>query len=357
MFRICLFLFFLVLFLQPAMGQDDCNKLGAWLWYIEITDLANHTRLADSLHRIGVGRIYVKVADGKPNTTTWPELADTSLVKTYKNRGIEVWAWSYNYPGNEAQQAVALRMAAATGYQGYVVDVESEFDNKATQLTALFAAFRAQRDTVRMQKPDFALYCSTWGNPMDHNFAVGSIDTHVDAFMPQTYVEEWGQTYMDNAAYWVRYGTDEYRSLGTTKPIHHTISVVRGKIKAAQVDEFIEASGPETSVYVVPGQNTTPGLWASTWTRINWKRDFCPTGVSNPFGYSRLRLTPNPASDIISFSPSVEVKSIQIFGSDASPVAVGTGDQADISALVPGFYIARVMTMTGRVLFLRFVKL
>ena len=103
-----------LLFVLPwvlSAQSPDCNKLGAWLWYIEITEFSTHTQIADTLASLGVKRIYVKVADGQPNPAIWPELNDSSLVNAYRSRGLEVWAWSYNYPGNSSAQAQALYLA------------------------------------------------------------------------------------------------------------------------------------------------------------------------------------------------------------------------------------------------------
>ena len=82
-------------------------RSGAWLWYIEGTGLS-HAQLAADLVQLGFGRIYVKVADGSADCGFWPELCDTSVVQTYRDAGLEVWGWSYNYPGSVTAQADAL---------------------------------------------------------------------------------------------------------------------------------------------------------------------------------------------------------------------------------------------------------
>lgn len=86
------FLLFSLLLALPLSAQDtdDCNHLGAWLWFIEITGFDTHAEIADSLSNMGVKRIYVKVADGGINPAVWPELLDASVVADYKSRGLEV---------------------------------------------------------------------------------------------------------------------------------------------------------------------------------------------------------------------------------------------------------------------------
>jgi hypothetical protein len=351
-------LFFLVVFnisfypsIAPLFGQADCNKLGAWLWYIEISGFGTHEKLADSLRLSGVKRIYVKVADGRPNPAVWPELLDKSVVQAYASRGLEVWGWSYNYPGNEAEQATALRLAAETGYQGFVVDVESEFDNKPTALNTLFSAFHKERDRVRALGPatsDFKLYCTTWGNPTDHKFSIKDIDPFVDGHMPQTYVENWGGIYYTNMAYWIRYGTEEYRQLGATKPIHHIVSTEKGVITPDKINEFFTISGPESSIWVVPGTNTSFALWQSTWKKVNWRMNFCTSSTEDgDTNEAKLTIMPNPASTLVWVSSVTPIGIKRIFNVQQQLVMETSDEVFDVSHLAAGMYLVVATTMGG----------
>ncbi len=258
------------------------NKLGMWLWYIEGTGYSSHSALADKLVSLGVKRIYVKVADGVYSPTAWPEVDNPAVVNAYKSKGLEVWAWAYNYPGNNANQAKALYQAAKAGYQGFVTDIEIEFDGATTSLESLMQAFVSEKNraiTDGYANTSFKLYCTSWGNPKDHGMRVDIIDKYVDAHMPQTYVEVWGSSYMSNAAQWVNAGTQEYRSLGCKKPIHHIVSNEKNIITAAQMNSFINASGGETSVWRVPGGGTPLAIW-NTLAGVNWTADFGSTGGS-----------------------------------------------------------------------------
>jgi hypothetical protein len=113
---------------SDATSRNINNQLGRWLWYLEGTGYTTHSALATKLQTLGVKRIYVKVADGGYSPSSWPEVDDAALVNAYKAQGIEVWAWSYNYSGNEANQTKVLTQAAKAGYEGYVTDIEIEFD-------------------------------------------------------------------------------------------------------------------------------------------------------------------------------------------------------------------------------------
>jgi hypothetical protein len=333
----------LLLLTYILKGQDNCNKLGAWLWYIEISGFGTHEKLADSLSTIGVKRIYVKVADGKPNPSVWPELLDKNVVNTYKSRGLEVWAWSYNYPGNEAEQATALRLAAETGYDGFVVDVESEFDNKPVALNTLFSAFATQKAWVRSNltgKNTFSLYCTTWGNPIDHNFSIKDIDPFVDGYKPQTYVENWGTTYMNNLTYWINFGSEEYKQLGATKPIHHIVSTEKGVISSDIINSFFRTSGPESSIWVVPGSNTNFNIWASTWRKVDWKMNFCSGSTEDQEKISNeIKITPNPASGKVKFISSNKIMRLVLYNISMQQIDSCPCDFLDTEHLEKGLYI------------------
>lgn len=297
------FLLFSLLLALPLSAQDsdDCNHLGAWLWFIEITGFDTHAEIADSLSNMGVKRIYVKVADGGINPAVWPELLDASVVADYKSRGLEVWAWSYNYPGNDSLQAEALYLAAETGYEGFVVDVEIEFDGDSTNLSNLFTAFNQARDRAvsdDLAEADFPLYCTTWGNPIDHDFRIDVIDPFVDAFMPQTYVEIWGQSFIDNQVFWIEVGNDEYADLGATKPIHHICATEQDNMSSAELNEFIATSGPETSLWRIPGGGTPLSIWED-WAGVEWDMDFCEPVSTQELEQHAIKAFPNPVEDIL----------------------------------------------------------
>jgi hypothetical protein len=301
--------------------RQSSNHLGIWLWDFNGTGFADHAKLADRLANMGVKRIYVKVADGGYNNAQWPEVDDADLVAAYEGRGLEVWAWAYNYPGNVQAQADALYHAAAAGYDGFVSDVEIEFDGKSTELHALFSALDGARDRAISDglSDNFKLYATTWGNPEDHGMRVDIIDQYVDAHMPQTYLEVWGPSYMAQAAFWVEAGTQEYRSLGAIKPVHHIISAEHDTITAAQLDAAIAASGGETSIWRIPGNGTSQAIWKDL-EAVDWDVSFAagPTG-------------------------SVELDVPTVFGKGVATPIAGTaaGDVKKVVVTVDGYQIGQ----------------
>ena len=339
----------ILLLILPFFAQSqDCNKLGVWLWYIEITEFDTHQELADSIANMGIKRIYVKVADGSVNTDVWPELIDENVVQAYHNAGLEVWGWSYNYPNNSEAQAEALYIAAQTGYDGFVIDVEMEFDNKPNETGDLFEAFfnaREQAKTEGIIDEQFKIYCTTWGNPKDHQFPIDRIDPFVDGFMPQTYVEVWGTTYIENLTFWIDEGNREYEELGATKPIHHIAAMESGQMTGDQVNEFIEASGAETSVWRIPGGGTPLSIW-NDWEDINWNFDFCNTTSTLDLKEEMVSVFPNPASNDLFIRGVHEMRSITISSMDGKVYSHITypNNNIDVSSIPNGIYNMKITT-------------
>ncbi|MBV6653341.1 MAG: T9SS type A sorting domain-containing protein [Mameliella sp.] len=347
-----------IIYFIPAQAQEteDCNKLGAWLWYIEITGFDTHAAIADSLSSMGVKRVYVKVADGGINPSVWPELLDAQLVQDYKSRGLEVWAWSYNYPGNDSLQAEALYKAAETGYEGFVVDVEIEFDGDSTNLHNLFSGFYDARERAindNVADAGFPLYCTTWGNPIDHNFRIDVMDPFVDGYMPQTYVEVWGSTYINNLSYWIEVGNDEYAGLGATKPVHHICATESGAMTPAELNEFIATGGPETSLWRIPGGGTPLSIW-NDWAQVEWDMDFCTPTNTEELDIAEIKVYPNPFQRdlFIELAGSEQVEQWQIYSIYGQKVAEGqsVSERIQIPATnwAQGTYLLEVKTDKGR---------
>ena len=339
-------LLLLVLFVSNlTLSGQECNKLGAWLWFIEQTGFSSHEHLANNLAATGIQRVYVKVADGRVNTDRWPELIDTDLVKAYKDEGLEVWAWSYNYPLNDSLQAEALYRAAETGYDGFVVDVEMEFDGAPLALHNLFFAFsRARSRAINdgLVDDSFNLYCTTWGNPRDHNFSISIINPFVTGFMPQTYVELWSFADLDDITFWVEEGTREYRELGATRPIHHITTTQEGLMTPEHIDEFIAASGPETSLWRIPGGGVSFEIWED-WQAVNWAVDFCATTSTDNNELPSLKVYPNPTTGLLylenlPIDKSLSISVYDVVGRLSYQTNLHKDGSIDLTKLASGVY-------------------
>ncbi len=339
----------------------QCNKMGAWLWYLRMTRFKDHASLADSLASIGVKRIFIKVADGDIDLDKWPEILDDKIPAAYADRGIEAWAWSYNYPGNERQQALALYQAAKHGYKGYVVDIEAQYDGKPASASKLMNAFsnakRKAEDENLVGINSFPIYCTTWGNPVAHHFPIATINQYVDAFMPQTYVENWGNEHLVTLEATIDIVNDEYRRLGCTKPIHHIVSTERGVITPEQVNRFISYAGEESSVWPIPGTNSSMLLWG-TWRNIDWDYDHCNTNRTDYVANLRPELKVHAYPKKNEIHVEEPIASLQILNSAGNMVSeiLNPANIIDIKHLVRGSYVISVITASGEKLMKNFYK-
>lgn len=287
----------LLLSVSGRSQNNECNSLGVWLWHLEATDYPSYVNLALDLSELGVKRVYVKVADGRVDSLMWPELIDKDIIDIFTQAGIEPWAWSFNYPGNNEKQAEALYVAAQTGYKGFVIDIESQFDGQTAIVQNLGTAFfNARNDAINdgIVTDSMPLYVTTWGNPIDHNFHINLLDPYVDGYMPQTYLENWGPSFLENPEQWVDIGNEEYRSIGATKPIHHIISMEHGTVTADVVNRFFQTSGPMSSIWRIPGGGTPLSI-REVWNDVDWDFDFCASISSTEEEVDNALLTyPNP---------------------------------------------------------------
>ncbi|MCX8058435.1 MAG: hypothetical protein N3A58_03345 [Spirochaetes bacterium] len=272
----CSFHSFLIFSSDKIEKINYPNKFGIWLWFIEDTSFKSHEELANFLSKLGIRRIYIKVGDGSYNPNEWPEINDNKLSYIYNKFGIEVWAWSYNYPKNEADQAKNLYFAAKNGYKGYVIDIEDEFENQETYTEKLFNEFYLTKLKLRKEKiidENFKIYCTTFSNPSEKNIYINIIDKYVDGFMPQTYFEEWGESFLKNFSlkdyeYWIDKINQEFRNLGCTKPIYHIFSILKGKLPADLISKLLIKGGKESSLWRIPSKENNEII--NLIKNINW---------------------------------------------------------------------------------------
>lgn len=365
MYRIILFLLWCICGVLSASAQDgdNCNALGVWLWRFENTGQANHANLARTISAMGGKRIYIKVADGAYDPDDWITLLDEDLIADYLAEGVSPWAWSYNYPGNVENQARALYLAAKTGYKGFVVDIEIEFNGEDEKLNDLMKAFWIERQRAIADgyaDSDFKLYVTTWGNPITHNYRIDIIDQYVDGFMPQTYIEEWAGDHLTNIQNCINESKEEYESLGATKPLHNILSTAQEVLTAEEISHFFELSGPEASLWRVPGGGVSTLIW-DRWRDVNWEMNFCSvvSTVEQSIDLDEL-IFPNPVSDILTIQSSDfdQIVALKVYRQDGLLVKNLLQDQntIDVSTLPSGIYNLMIY-QEDKIAHQRFVKL
>ncbi|NVK26155.1 MAG: hypothetical protein HWE10_14595 [Gammaproteobacteria bacterium] len=281
---------------EDAEGNDkvimDGNKLGAWIFYIDEPGLIhnNHQDMANYLADMGVKRVFIKISDinyqwqnNKISFTefsvdcgVWQDACDPSNLEFYKQKGLEVWAWTYNDTHSYEEQADMLEAAIKVGYDGFVLDIEVEFDGDSESLKQLLEAHKSRFNSLANSAPEhFKLAATTWGNPKDHDMNVALIDQYVDAHIPQTYIEKWGADFIADIAGTINIGDCEYRELGATKPIWHIISHEDKLLTAQDFNTFIQYAGPNASVWRISDSNLMTEASAIDWGNTSFQSQAC----------------------------------------------------------------------------------
>lgn len=272
--------------------NTDTNKLGAWIFYIDQGGLVrnNHKDMAEYLAGIGIKRVFIKISDinynwadnkitfdgDTVNCGVWQDACEPVNLQHYKDNGIEPWAWTYNDIGLYDDQADMLEAAIKVGYDGFVLDIETEFDNRPIDLEELVKTYRDRLTALSDEAPaHFKLAATTWGNPKDHNMDVGIIDKYVDMHMPQTYVEKWGGSALENIALTIDLGDCEYRSLGAEKPIWHIVSHEDKILSADDLNTFVEYAGPNASMWRVADADQMIEIEAMDWHATSFQSGEC----------------------------------------------------------------------------------
>lgn len=99
---------------------------GYYIWQIGACEGGNVDQIAATAKAIGLGHVYLKVADGTYAYNGAYNLV--RLISLLHNYGIQVYGWQYIYgvdPLNEAKRAV--ERCKVLGLDGFIVDAEKEF--------------------------------------------------------------------------------------------------------------------------------------------------------------------------------------------------------------------------------------
>ncbi len=341
----------LIGFCPPIGSQtNDCNKLGVWLWYLNLTEYETHEALAQRLSDLGAKRIFIKVSDGSIDSSWWPEIVDKSVPKVYRDNGIEPWAWSFNYPGNFAKQAEALSVAMKTGYHGYVVDVESHFDGDFSNTNQLFSYFYNARQLglQNLGLDSFPMYCTTWGNAKDHDFYIETIDQYVDGFMPQVYVEQWGGSILNDIPYWVNYYKNEYVEIGATKPVHPIVATQDDVLTADDLNDFILEAGAEASLWRIPGGGVPLQIWED-WEGVDWDIDFCiPSSTHSSQSIFHTTVFPNPTFGNLTIFSDRQIQKVTLKNQLGESLLFSKNNaNIDLQHLPIGYYLLEVVYKEG----------
>ncbi len=212
---------------------------GRWVWF----GLQRFTReqwehVCVQAVAWNVQGLHPKVADG---TNRWYDDADLLMLKqvaAQHNLRVVPYHYCYGPQFGPAQITAEAHLSAAIGaiFGAVIPDIEDEYMGQ-------YASAESFGQQVR------ALYNGLWlptlyANPLNHPVPLLSLNSYMDAWLPQVYFAEWNG--MAQAAIDYVYPQWEYfeqqaqkQGKGALKPILPIISLERG-VASAQIAEFIE---------------------------------------------------------------------------------------------------------------------
>ena len=251
---------------------------GIWIYILNRIDPSYVPRLK----ALGVGRVYLKVMDGKSNPMFWSHQCTTAIVGGLRAAGIEVFGWGYHYAvANPADEVAAVRAAMAFGLDGYVVDIEKEAEvpGSAGPVGALLAGLRPFVPAGRLGYTSF-------GAPQFHPAVPWqALNQGTDFAMPQIYFEafSFGNSDADEVTQCVA-ANKALPGMKLMLPIWSSEAGARTPAPASELQDYLDRFAG-SSIWRLPGVNEAGEAW-------------------------NLRYDANPAVPAVSVDPVTTVQAI-----------------------------------------------
>ncbi|HZQ99000.1 MAG TPA: hypothetical protein VFC93_09310 [Chloroflexota bacterium] len=107
-------------------GRRKMTGLGMFIWYVSGAEAGRADAICARARAVGLSYVLVKCGDGaQPWRQFTPE-----LVAALKAGGLEVYGWGYCYGDDVGGELAVAERCLAAGADGYVADVEAEYEGK-----------------------------------------------------------------------------------------------------------------------------------------------------------------------------------------------------------------------------------
>jgi hypothetical protein len=233
-------------------NQHNKHPHGAWIWHLsELRD-----DYLDKFVECNVKRVYLKVFDGKSRPMFWSGQCSPEIIQEFKSYNIQVYGWGYHYgtPDIDAQVS-AVKDALDCGLDGYVVDVESEVEDKSTHphVDKLLS-------TLRSVTQKGTLGYTSFGHPGFHPDVPWEIlNKYCDIALPQIYFERFNFRSSNEAE--VKDCLQAHEQLGIEKPILPIWSSepnVANPVSAKELQFYLKRF-PGSSIWRLPEKGESGG--------------------------------------------------------------------------------------------------
>jgi hypothetical protein len=107
--------------------SPSMRGVGMFVWYVDEADGGSPGAIAARARETGLRYVLVKCGDG---ASPWAQFS-TGLVGALQQDGLEVYGWAYCYGDDVDGELGVAEGCFAAGADGYVADVEAEYEGKA----------------------------------------------------------------------------------------------------------------------------------------------------------------------------------------------------------------------------------
>ncbi|MHB8191809.1 MAG: hypothetical protein ACYDGL_00850 [Bellilinea sp.] len=195
-----------------------------FLWQVSAAAGGRPDDIAAWLKNAGFEGVIVKVADGpyayRPPVIGWSENLSMALITALRANGLAVIGYGFLYGYNPTGEAdVAIVQTQKYGLDGYVFDVEGQFDarsNAEANAYALMSRYRKSCPDTPTAFCSWALWRSPKTGAAWHPLPVArAFMQFCDIGMPMIY---WGGETANDMDWWLKNSLIQWRQL-TEKPI------------------------------------------------------------------------------------------------------------------------------------------
>lgn len=161
---------------------------GLWIWELPVL-LKRYGTLDAIIQKCkdnDISYVMLKSGDGE---NTWISQWNANTIKKFKDAGIKILAWMYNYGYNPSREAAVAMWSLDMGADGFVFNAEVEWRDLVNRREAA----EQMLSMVRKHAPNAFLAHAPLAIPSYHaKFPYDIFGKYCDAVMPQVY---WGTIY------------------------------------------------------------------------------------------------------------------------------------------------------------------
>ena len=177
-------------------------RKGAWIWYFNRCEGGDVDKIIKRAKANNLDWIALKLVSGTRdwNTGSSRLRANPSIIREFQDENIKVIGWGYHYGTNPIYGTTAQREAEAVlrafelGIDGYIYDVEQEFEDGPDPITSA----STMTQFVRERTQGAFLAYSPQAIPTFHlRFPYEIFEQETDATMPMLYWGAFGKSPVD----------------------------------------------------------------------------------------------------------------------------------------------------------------